>query len=564
MSVPGTASVRQLILSDQFRHVGRMDLISGVKLYARSAPFRYQFWLRARGSRNPAVRIASKVMLRGMASRHGVEIPTSVYVGPGLLITHLRSIVVNSTAYIGNNCTINHGTTIGSTRQRAANIGDDVYIGPHCCIVEDVTIGDGATIGAGSVVVKDVAAGTTVAGNPAKVISTKTPGRLIKNRWVSADRSAVSQLSDVSPKKLLFVIPALSDGGAQKQCIYLLNELQRRPEWELHLVRFHTGVHDDQLKRDRMTIHEIPVSSNYDVRALGKLIALARRIRPDIIMSWLLAADIYSYFVRLAVPGLRWLMTERNSRYPDEMRFRLRRLVGRRADAIVANSEAGEAYWQAVGSRAQRYVVGNILRPVAQRMTGANPLRRGLYVGRLEPQKNVVPLARAACAVAMEIADFEFVFVGEGTERKAMEDVIAGAGVGDRVRLLGFQQDVDAQLVAADVMVSLSKHEGMPNAMMESIAAGLPIVASAIPEHMALLGADYPYYVSDPEMVEETALAIRRALDDPAAVSHLSYARSMMAQMTPVAITDRYVSIFRQMLGTAESASVTIAEAQPG
>ncbi len=69
----------------------------------------------------------------------------------------------------------------------AAHIGDNVYIGPSVCIVEDVNIGDGATIGAGAVVVKDVAAGETVAGNPAKVISHKQPGRLVNNKWIRKD-----------------------------------------------------------------------------------------------------------------------------------------------------------------------------------------------------------------------------------------------------------------------------------------------------------------------------------------------------------------------------------------
>lgn len=74
-------------------------------------------------------------------------------------------------------------TTIGSVCLHGAHIGNNVYIGPGVCIVEGVTIGDGATIGAGTVVVKDVEAGTTVAGNPAKVISRKEPGRLVYNKW---------------------------------------------------------------------------------------------------------------------------------------------------------------------------------------------------------------------------------------------------------------------------------------------------------------------------------------------------------------------------------------------
>ena len=74
-------------------------------------------------------------------------------------------------------------TTIGSMFMKAAQIGNNVYIGPSVCIVEDVKIGDDATIGAGAIVIKDVEDGCTVAGNPAKIISHKEPGRLIWKRW---------------------------------------------------------------------------------------------------------------------------------------------------------------------------------------------------------------------------------------------------------------------------------------------------------------------------------------------------------------------------------------------
>ena len=64
-----------------------------------------------------------------------------------------------------------------------AKIGDNVYIGPSVCIVENIHIGNNATIGAGAIVVKDVPDDNTVAGNPARVISMKTPGRFIWRRW---------------------------------------------------------------------------------------------------------------------------------------------------------------------------------------------------------------------------------------------------------------------------------------------------------------------------------------------------------------------------------------------
>ena len=62
-------------------------------------------------------------------------------------------------------------------------IGNNVYIGPNTTIVEDVKINNQVTIGAGSVVIDDIPENTTVAGNPAKPISTKAPGRYVQNRF---------------------------------------------------------------------------------------------------------------------------------------------------------------------------------------------------------------------------------------------------------------------------------------------------------------------------------------------------------------------------------------------
>ena len=76
-------------------------------------------------------------------------------------------------------------TTIGANKGReAAEIGDNVYIGPNVCIIENVKIGDNVTIGAGSVVTKDIPENATAAGNYAKVLNTNNPGLLVNNRWI--------------------------------------------------------------------------------------------------------------------------------------------------------------------------------------------------------------------------------------------------------------------------------------------------------------------------------------------------------------------------------------------
>ncbi len=77
---------------------------------------------------------------------------------------------------IGNNVNLSQFTTIGANGGRqAAEIGDNVYIGPNVCIIEHVKIGNNATIGAGSVVTKDIPENATAVGNYAKVISMNNP-----------------------------------------------------------------------------------------------------------------------------------------------------------------------------------------------------------------------------------------------------------------------------------------------------------------------------------------------------------------------------------------------------
>ena len=111
-------------------------------------------------------------------------IASSTKIGYGLTISHPHGVIINHTAVIGNNVNLSHFSTIGSNEIRAAVIGDNVYIGPSVSIIENVHIGSNATIGAGSIVTKDVKADSVVAGNPAHEINAKVwPGKYINNKY---------------------------------------------------------------------------------------------------------------------------------------------------------------------------------------------------------------------------------------------------------------------------------------------------------------------------------------------------------------------------------------------
>ena len=103
----------------------------------------------------------------------GLELSPLADIGPGLYVGHHGPTVIHPGTVAGRNLTLVHAVTIGSHREGVPLIGDDVQIGTGAILIGAIKIGDRAVIGAGSVVTHDVAAGSVVAGVPARVIGSR-------------------------------------------------------------------------------------------------------------------------------------------------------------------------------------------------------------------------------------------------------------------------------------------------------------------------------------------------------------------------------------------------------
>jgi len=176
--------VIKYIKSDAFRYCGSYKFFDIIRIYLLNRFFRYIFWFRLSKSNTKLFSLVAKMFKSYLSAKTGIQISSSVNIGYGLYIPH-GYVVINASAIIGNNCNLCQFTTIGSVNKKAAKLGDNVYVSPNTCIVESINIDDNVIIGAGSVVVKNVAANCIVAGVPIKVLcKLKDTNNYIKNKFL--------------------------------------------------------------------------------------------------------------------------------------------------------------------------------------------------------------------------------------------------------------------------------------------------------------------------------------------------------------------------------------------
>ena len=109
-----------------------------------------------------------------MSTTFSVDIHPAATLGQGILLDHATGLVIGETAVVGKNVSILQSVTLGGTGKDEGNrhpkIGDGVLISAGAKILGNICVGEGAKVGAGSVVLEDVPAHTTVAGVPAKIV----------------------------------------------------------------------------------------------------------------------------------------------------------------------------------------------------------------------------------------------------------------------------------------------------------------------------------------------------------------------------------------------------------
>lgn len=305
------------------------------------------------------------------------------------------------------------------------------------------------------------------------------------------------------PIKVLFVIGSLGLGGTEGQVLELLSRLDRRRFQPALCVLFETGplladVEAGGIERLLLRIQKGPHVLRTAWTVAKAALRLRRFLREGefaVVHGFLFYGYIFSTFcARWA--GTPVILSSRRSlgMFKERQDARLlERLANRWTHLVIANSEAVRAdAIRREGLDPEKVVV--VLNGVdlprfsperdpaeSRRALGLPP--EGPVVGMLANMiyyKAHEVLLQAARRVREAVPGVRFLLVGDGPLRPAIERQIAAWDLGRNVLLLGQRRDVPEILAALDLAVLCSREEGLPNALLEAMAAGRPVVATAV------------------------------------------------------------------------------------
>ena len=282
----------------------------------------------------------------------------------------------------------------------------------------------------------------------------------------------------------------MQGGGAEKQLCHLV-KAQVKNGMEVHVIILKRGVNYDFLNTTGARVHELLVKSNYSFSIYTLLKQLIKNEEPDIVQCW---QRPMVFFGSLAayLSKTPYLLVERAN--PFKHIFSIKGLIQIIATmfsaGLIANSDVGTNFWKRF-FKSKKYIIHipNII-PVDEIKNSSPKSNFDNYiisVGRLSKDKNYEILIKAYAK--SNIKTHSLLIIGEGPNKEVLKKLILKENLSSSVKLLGYRKDVLQFLKGADLFVSLSKHEGMPNVVLEAMVCGLPMILSDIPEHKNLFSS---------------------------------------------------------------------------
>ena len=282
--------------------------------------------------------------------------------------------------------------------------------------------------------------------------------------------------------KLALVAYLHGAGGAERQITLLANVMAKRGH-EVHFL-----VLSEFSKRypinDKVKVYDLTDAENSIVHPIvGRYIALKRvykDIRPDITIHY----NLQSAYLTLAMSKniyCKAIYSERGDPYDKEysgLLGRIRDWTVKRLDGLVFQSEGARDFFDDLVKEKSVVIHNSVEVPIDKYPIPITRTKRIVSVGRLHEQKNYSLLIDAFAKIANAFSEYELVIYGDGELREKLQEQIDKYQLRQRINMLPACKDIWDKIRDASLFVLSSDYEGMPNALMEAMALGIPSIAT--------------------------------------------------------------------------------------
>ena len=367
-------------------------------------------------------------------------------------------------------------------------------------------------------------------------------------------------------RRVLFVISGLERGGAEYQLVMVASELSKRG-WDVTVLSFLPFSPDswaNELMETDITLQTLQAGTGIRrYTSLIRAVRQIRRLRPDILVG-LMFHGIMTARIAGRLTGVTANVSSIHSERDSPFRERIMAMTDGLTDAVTVLSQhlAMDLAQRRIAARAHVHVIPNSvdvprfamgIYGYATRELLRIPHDQFLWlaVGRLDEAKDYPNLLTAFSTLTQRRPDACLAIAGDGPLRADLQATVGRLGLDSHVRLLGLRSDTPSLYAASDALVLSSAWEGMPNVVLEAMAASKPIVATSVGAVPEVVTDDKTGLIVPPHDHEALANAMERMMELPEdtrqAFGRAGYKR-VLADFSPDIVIDKWEVLFSKLL----------------
>ena len=348
---------------------------------------------------------------------------------------------------------------------------------------------------------------------------------------------------DKKIRKVMFHINSLGKGGAERVVSLLANEFVKdkvevviATEWyseeeydlEHQVRRIHAGLSEVQEKDSRIA------KQWYRIWNLRKVLL---QEKPDVILSFCVKAN-YRAMMAAVGTGIPVIVSVRNDPkidYVGKANSLMNKLFLNRAAGCVFQTEEAKEFFDEVLQK-KSLIICNPVNEKYLKAVRKAPEKKIVCVGRLVAQKNQMLLVNAFEKILEKYPDYQLYLYGDGSDDECKEELLQYVGskeLRSHIHFMGLSSTLEQDMADAAMFVLPSNYEGMPNALMEAMALGLPVISTDCPcggsrywiepgvtgqlvpvKDVDAMTEAIEYYIQNPEEAEKMGANARQRLQE--------------------------------------------------